>query len=164
MRLLWEGPGFRRASYWVLIAAFVTLSAYAGAQAFSLQESLQEKEYERTKRELDTLLALWERAVLDRVSAWIEDVADAEDPRAVEDRYRRASRYFEAFYVWRPGASGPTFLYPEPPIEEHIETLMADSCLATAARLSDRTAALTAARAYDEPPATAQRATRRARL
>ncbi len=138
MRPLWEGHGFRRASYWVLIAAFLTLSIYAGEQAFGLQQSLDDKEAERAQRELQALLSLWERSTLDRVTTWILDIAESDDPKTVEDRYRRSSRFFEGFYIWRAGPEGPKFQYPVPPIEEHIETLLADPCIAAAARLSDR--------------------------
>jgi len=150
MRPLWEGHGFRRASYWVLIAAFLTLSIYAGEQAFGLQQTLDDQEAERAQRELQSLLSLWERATLERVTAWILDIAEAPDPSMVEARYRRSAPFFEAFYIWRPGPEGPKFQYPTPPIEEHIETLMEDECLASAARLSDATDPIAAAHAYEK--------------
>jgi hypothetical protein len=150
MRPLWEGHGFRRASYWVLIAAFLTLSIYAGEQAFGLQQTLDDKEAERAQRELQALLSLWERSTLNLVTAWILDIAEAPDPSTVEARYRRSAPFFEAFYIWRPGPEGPKFQYPTPPIEEHIDTLMEDECLATAARLSDATDPIAAAQGYEK--------------
>ena len=83
MRPLWEGHGVRRASYWVLIAAFLTLSIYAGEQAFGLQQTLDNNEEERAQRELQALLSLSERSTLERVTAWIwhHDEQQANDLR-----------------------------------------------------------------------------------
>ena len=150
MRPLWEGHGFRRASYWVLIAAFLTLSIYAGEQAFGLQQTLDDKEAERAQRELQALLSLWERSTLNLVTAWILDIAETTDPSTVEARYRRSAPFFEAFYIWRPGPEGPKFQYPTPPIEEHIDTLMEDECLANAAQRSDASDPIAAAQAYEK--------------
>ena len=100
MRPLHSGTLSRRGSYWLLTTALVTIALFAVMRTLQLRKDQMQDEVRRTEQQLHMRGELWERAVLDRVGAWIVDMASATDIAARQQHHRMATPWFDAFYLW----------------------------------------------------------------
>ncbi len=122
----------RRLSYWALGIALLLLVVIATAQAIDMQLDLERDELERAQQNLEREAQIWDAAVAERAHAWLQELADTEDVGRREDRLREDWAWFEGFYLWRRGRSGPVWLHPQPTLVEDLPALNSAPCLVAA--------------------------------
>ena len=129
----------RRLSYWALGIALLLLVVIATAQAIDMQLDLERDELERAQLDLEREARIWDAAIAERAHAWLQELADTEDVPRREERLREDWPWFEGFYLWRRGRSGPLWLHPSPALVEDLPALNSAPCLVAAHAKEPRT-------------------------
>lgn len=119
----------RRLSYWGLGTALVVLSVFGFLQGRMLQKDLEETEKRRLERHLQQVARNLDTVVADQVRSWMLELSHGSDLRVREQLHRQQVAWFDAFYLWEPGARGPEFLFPPEPLQENEQLIMSAPCM-----------------------------------
>jgi len=94
-----------------------------------LQKDMEETERRRLERHLQQVARNLDLAVADQVRGWLLELGRDDELRVREQLHRQQVAWFDAFYLWEPGARGPEFLFPPQPLVENEQTIMSAPCM-----------------------------------
>ena len=120
----------RRLSHWGLGVALLVLSVFGFVQGRMLQKDLEDTERRRLERHLQQVARNLDTVVADQVRSWLLELSHGSNElRAREQLHRQQVPWFDAFYLWEPGARGPEFLFPPEPLRENEQLIMSAPCM-----------------------------------
>lgn len=125
----WRNPTtIRLASYWGSALALLTITAVAVIQGVQLRSDLEARERRRLTVELTALAERAEQRITLEVAASLLELANTNDPRAIEAMWRDDRPWALGGAIWRPGEA-PVWPPPAP-----LEPGLRHPCVARAAQ------------------------------
>ena len=146
----------RQTSYWAFSLALLTIAIFAIQRTLMLRQEMADEGARQIERTTRAMMDFWEKETFRQTNVWISELATTPDIAAAERRTRKNVIWFDAFYIWIPGASGGRMHYPPRiPVEDQTR-LMRYPCLAQADRIARHARRSVAAEAFracrDSPP------------